>query len=61
MKELEHAGAIPEVWLTAYQVHVRLHACIAWEVTHGCCLGQLIHLVGETKPGDVVLVHAAGS
>jgi tumor protein p53-inducible protein 3 len=37
---LEQAAAVPEVWLTAY---------------------QLLHLVGEVQPGDLVLIHAAGS
>eukprot|EP00040_Diaphanoeca_grandis_P021938 m.117386 g.117386 ORF g.117386 m.117386 type:complete len:345 (-) comp28577_c0_seq1:100-1134(-) len=34
------AGAIPEVWLTAF---------------------QLLHMVGEVKAGDVVLIHAGAS
>jgi len=37
---IEQAGAIPETWLTAF---------------------QLLTLVGQVQPGDVVLVHAAGS
>ncbi|KAJ8399391.1 hypothetical protein AAFF_G00411030 [Aldrovandia affinis] len=36
----QQASAIPEAWLTAY---------------------QLLHFVGQVKPGDVVVVHAAGS
>ncbi|KAG9336231.1 hypothetical protein JZ751_002578 [Albula glossodonta] len=36
----QQAAAIPEAWLTAY---------------------QLLHFVGQVKPGDVVVVHAAGS
>merc|ERR1719491_109224 len=38
--DLHIAGAIPETFLTAF---------------------QLIHFIGGTKPGDRVLVHAAGS
>jgi len=38
--DMAKAAALPETWLTAY---------------------QLIHFVGKTQPGDVVLVHAAGS
>merc|ERR1711959_591035 len=37
---MDKAAAVPETWLTAY---------------------QLIHFVGHTKPGDHVVVHAAGS
>eukprot|EP00301_Raphidiophrys_heterophryoidea_P013181 c20539_g1_i1.p1 GENE.c20539_g1_i1~~c20539_g1_i1.p1 ORF type:complete len:337 (-),score=102.00 c20539_g1_i1:79-1053(-) len=36
----EQAGAIPEVWLTAF---------------------QLLHVVGQVKPNDFVLIHAGGS
>jgi len=38
--DMKQAAAVPETWLTAY---------------------QLIYLVGHARPGDVVLVHAAGS
>jgi tumor protein p53-inducible protein 3 len=38
--DMQMAAAVPETWLTAY---------------------QLIHFVGKTQPGDIVLVHAAGS
>jgi len=37
---LSEAAAIPETWLTAY---------------------QLLHLVGNVRPNDKVLIHAAGS